>query len=285
MSHATGGVRADRVGAKLSARAIAPGGAAHGGRQSFSRPLTREISAGSPEPPVAREAPEREPALERENASKLRIGATRSAVCGVRVIRGRARGSWWLQTSARGVRPFASRGDEPLDTAMGLAAPGESRGAVNARREPRFGGKAEVTVAGSSKKRAHARAVPRSTCRRKALWIEEAVLNDERAGEAVLGTSNDAGRQVGEARGATESVRGPSPVSYAVDNAAAGWRSSGSALCTFRKRRAQEEGSKRTKAEVAPSSALHSGLGRRKAGRRRGELEPSGSRASWSTRA
>jgi hypothetical protein len=65
---------------------------------------------------------------------------------------------------------------------------------VKARREPRFGGKTDATVAGSSKKRAHARAVPRSTCRRKALWIEEAVLHDERAGEAVLGTSSDAGR-------------------------------------------------------------------------------------------
>jgi hypothetical protein len=82
--------------------------------------------------------------------------------------------------------------------------------------------------------------------------------------------------KAGEARGATESVRGPSPVSYAVDNAAAGWRSSGSALCTFRKRRAQEEGSKSTEAGVAPSSALHSGLGRRKAGRHRGELGPTG---------
>jgi hypothetical protein len=77
---------------------------------------------------------------------------------------------------------------------MGLAAPGESRGAVNARRELRFGGKAEATVAGSFKKKAAARADLRSTCRWKALWIEEAVLHDERAGEAVLGTSSDAGR-------------------------------------------------------------------------------------------
>jgi hypothetical protein len=170
---------------------------------------------------------------------------------------------------------------------MGLAAPGESRGAVNARRELRFGGKAEATVAGSSKKRAHARAVPRSTCRRKALWIEEAVLFDERAGEAVLGISSDAGRKAGEARGATESVRGPSPVSYAVENAAARWRSregspSGSS---------ESLGWRRTRGRNGPKlrSCRQAHLTRGRVAARRAGIAASWDlrvrRASWSTRA
>jgi hypothetical protein len=84
-------------------------------------------------------------------------------------------------------------------------------------------------------------------------------------------------KEAGGARGATESVRSPSPVSYAVDNAAARWRSpkgspSGSSELA---RLAQARGRKDRSWDV-PSSTPHSGPGRRKAGRHRGELGPSG---------
>lgn len=62
-----------------------------------------------------------------------------------------------------------------------------------------------------------------STCRWKALWAEEAAPFDEEAVEAVLGSSTKLGLTAGRDRGATESVRGRSPASHAVENAAARW--------------------------------------------------------------
>ena len=63
-----------------------------------------------------------------------------------------------------------------------------------------------------------------STCRWKALWAEEAAPFDEDAGESVLGAPGGVWSRPGRARRATESVRGRSPASHAVDNAAAKWR-------------------------------------------------------------
>lgn len=59
-----------------------------------------------------------------------------------------------------------------------------------------------------------------STCRWKALRAEEAAALDGAAVESVLGASTKAGA-AGWKRGATGSVRGRSPASHAVENAAA----------------------------------------------------------------
>lgn len=158
---------------------------------------------------------------------------------------------------------------------------------VNTRREPGTRRQSRGTGGGLPLEKGTARAVLGSTCRRKAFWIDEIAVLDVAVAEAVLGSSNEAGRKAGRARGATESVRGPSPASYAVDNAAARWRSPiGIALWVIRvSRLAQDEGSKRTEAEVVPSSTPHSGSGRRKAGRRRVELGLKGRSTSRSTKA
>jgi hypothetical protein len=107
-----------------------------------------------------------------------------------------------------------------------------------------------------------------STCRWKAFWIEEAVPFDEGAGEAVLGASRRVGsKRPGRARGATESVRGPSPTSHAADNAAVRWPPPSSESPPHPPS-AKSGGARREKwlngpkLGTAPSSALHLGLGR-----------------------
>jgi hypothetical protein len=106
-----------------------------------------------------------------------------------------------------------------------------------------------------------------STCRWKALWIEQAVPFDEGAGEAVLGASRRArSKRPGRARGATESVRGRSPTSHAADNAAARWPPPSSGSLPLHPiapaSGVQREWSNGPKLGTAPSSALYLGLGR-----------------------
>lgn len=96
---------------------------------------------------------------------------------------------------------------------------------MNTRREPGTRRQSRGTGGGLPLEKGTARAVLGSTCRRKAFWIDQVAVLDVAVAEAVLGSSNEPGRKAGRARGATESVRGPSPASYAVENAAARWRS------------------------------------------------------------
>lgn len=108
-----------------------------------------------------------------------------------------------------------------LVIATGLAAPGESRGVVNTRREPGRGGKARGTGGGLS---------PRKRLRESGPG--RGLVGGRRSGPAKPPSLTRRWRtrssvpramsaHAGKARGATGSVRGPSPASFAVDNAAA----------------------------------------------------------------
>ena len=216
-SHATRGVRVDRVGAKLPRRAIATRGANRRALALLVRPLAREISAGSlREPPVLRRR-----SRKGESAEKASLrGDPRRGVRGsgdssvVLVDRGQV-----AEVDKR--RAAVASEVKNLASAKGLVAPGESRGAVNTRREPGRGGKARGTGGGLSPRkrlresgpgrglvggRRSGPAKPPSLTRR--WWTRSSV---PRAMSA----------HAGKARGATGSVRGPSPASFAVDNAAA----------------------------------------------------------------
>jgi len=111
---ATRGVRADRVGAKLSPRAIAVEGAAHRGLASSSRPLARDFSAGFG---AARSGghPQLGDAARRPSRAKLHQRATAGAVLRSSDGRGRARGSQRLQKSTGGARPFSPTSEEHVD--------------------------------------------------------------------------------------------------------------------------------------------------------------------------
>jgi len=127
----------DRVGAKLSSRAIAARNAMLGSRRA-TRPLAREFSVGQAsqgaEPLATKSC-----ARGRPRARCARFGRSH----------GRARRSHWLQNSMSGVWPIGPRGEEPPDHSKGLAHPRESadeRKSVGSRLD---GGKAARTVAGS----------------------------------------------------------------------------------------------------------------------------------------
>jgi hypothetical protein len=64
-------------------------------------------------------------------------------------VTGRARGSFRLQKSTSGARPFAPAGEEPADHVEGLAVQCESIRTAKKRRKPGLGGKVEGSVAGS----------------------------------------------------------------------------------------------------------------------------------------
>jgi hypothetical protein len=125
---------------------------------------------------------------------ELRPGATWSAVCGVRAVR---RSCSWivgrLQKSTSGVRPSLREVNNLRND--GLAVPGESRGAVKTRREPGTRRQSRGTGGGLLLEKGAARAALGSTCRWKALWIEQAVVIAVAVVEAVLGSSNEAGQR------------------------------------------------------------------------------------------
>jgi len=219
---ATGGVRVDRVGVKLPPRAIAAGGAdaQWADRPSAGPwPVTSRLAVPRARPPAIRSGVER-PWFEKQ----LRTWATTSAVRGVRTIRRScSRITGRLQKSTGGVWPSATRGEEPRETTVGLAAPGESIGVAKARRKPGPRWQSRDTGGGLPTNRFRESGPFGSTCRRKALWVVEAAPFDEGAGKAVLGAPGEARPRPGGSRGATESVRDRSSASRAVDNAAARW--------------------------------------------------------------
>jgi len=91
-----------------------------------------------------------------------------------------------------------------------------------------------------------------STWRWKAFWVEQVVSLDGDAMEAVLGApSRSPVYGPGGDRGATESVRGRSPASHAVDNAAAGWHRESEALGSAPIRQRRGEGSQWSKCTEA----------------------------------
>jgi hypothetical protein len=150
---------------------------------------------------------------------------------------------------------------------------------VNTRREPGTRRQSRGTGGGLLLEKGAARAALRSTCRRKAFWIDQAAVIDVTVVEAVLGSSNEAGRKTGGGRGVTESA------SRSFTRLVRGRKRRGEVAVPKRDRPlghptrsagAGIEGSKRTEAGVVPSSTPHSGSGRRKAGRHRGELGPPG---------
>lgn len=135
------------------------------------------------------------------------------------VIRGCARGSYRLQGVDRRRWPFAPRGDESLDTGMGLALLRESAGGAKERRKPdRWWQNREIGGGFPQIGRIVKTAFLGSTCRRKALWVGKVVPFDEGAAEATLAPHErrSGDRSMSGARqGASEVVRQPGAL---VDN-------------------------------------------------------------------
>lgn len=120
---ATRGVRADRVGAKSIPRAIAVSKVKARGICPEPNPLTRDISTGcapkgelpSAVSPLAVERPTRA-------KTSCADGPPSVMFCGVRWVRGGARGSDRWQKSTGGAWPVAAGCDEHPPTATGLAS-------------------------------------------------------------------------------------------------------------------------------------------------------------------
>jgi hypothetical protein len=204
---ATGGVRADRVGAKRSPRAVAVDGAIErSNTSSLRRPLTRETSTGrftqvdaairspnhSPKGgagEVAKaHAPRglgaqasswlvsgvKAPGVIHESGGKLHQRATAGVVLRSSGDRGRARGSHRLQKSTGGARPLSPMCEERVDN-EGWSSPGaRERCGVKERRKPArprqsggYGGGLSTYRKWRARKRS-----PGSTCRSKAFWAE-----------------------------------------------------------------------------------------------------------------
>jgi hypothetical protein len=117
---ATRGVRAERGGAKLSARAIATRGVESNKAETpRTRPLARDASVGRM--PLYRD---RKEAVERARShprKELRRRETAIVVRGVRIVHGRARGVFRLQKSTGGARRFALDGVNLRRARSGLA--------------------------------------------------------------------------------------------------------------------------------------------------------------------
>jgi hypothetical protein len=208
-----------------------------------------------------------------------------SAVRGVRTVR---RSCSRIEIGCRSRHatfgPSRLHGEEPRSARPGLATPGESIGVAKARRKPGPRWQSRDTGGGLPPNRALRKRTQGSTCRWKALWAEEAAPFDEDAGESALGAPGGVWSWPGRARSTTESVRGRSPASHAVDNAAAKWHRK---FAVALERAPAMEGDRVVEwaeARGAPSSALYPGLGHRKVGWRRSRdgltLDP----RKWSAR-
>lgn len=121
--NATRGVRADRVGAKSIPRAIAVSKVKARGNCPEPNPLTRDISTGCA---PKGELPSAVSPLAVERPTKAKTscadGPPSVMFCGVRWVRGGARGSDRWQKSTGGARPVAAGCDEHPPTAIGLAS-------------------------------------------------------------------------------------------------------------------------------------------------------------------
>ena len=133
--HATRGVRADRVGAKLPARAIAPGRRRTKRLRCLGRPLARDSRL------AAHRKVRRHPRSFRQPMRKLgqtgcSSGRPEGRSRGVRADRGRARGSHWLQKSTGGVWPVSPSSEELVDNDVGSSQFARELEVANERRKP-----------------------------------------------------------------------------------------------------------------------------------------------------
>ena len=117
---ATRGVRAERGGAKLSARAIATRGVESNKAETpRTRPLARDASVGRM--PLYRDRKEAVQRARSHPRKELRRRETAIVVRGVRIVHGRARGVFRLQKSTGGARRFALDGVNLRRARSGLA--------------------------------------------------------------------------------------------------------------------------------------------------------------------
>jgi hypothetical protein len=159
---ATGGVRADRVGAKLPPRAIATGGA--GSKKGASCPsagpwpVTSRLAEPRARPPAIRP---RLPPRGRGSKNSFARGRPRARCAGFGRSVGCARGSKLVAEVGRRRRPVAFPGAKSLRETSGLTAPRESSGRRRGVGSRVRGGEAEDTGGGLPHESGLAKADPR----------------------------------------------------------------------------------------------------------------------------
>jgi hypothetical protein len=131
------------------------------GESPESRPLARDLSIGC----AVKRTATRNPFRRRKTVARKEscAGGRPPARCaGFGRSVGCARGSQCrLQKSTGGVRPVATRGEEPREPTSGLATPGESIGVAKARRKPGPRRQSRDTGGGFP---------PKTVSRKRALW-------------------------------------------------------------------------------------------------------------------
>jgi hypothetical protein len=139
----TWGVRANRVGAKLSSRAIETRGVDEAKAIVDPWPARTRLGSRRRAPGLRTWGTRR-----RDPPGTPKHGQPRTRRPGIGGFAARARGSFWLQKSTNGAWPTRKRKGSSLEAKRGK--PGGARGANGLRKPPR-GGEAVRTVAGSRK--------------------------------------------------------------------------------------------------------------------------------------
>jgi hypothetical protein len=186
----TWGVRANRVGAKLSSRAIETRGVDEAKAIVDPWPARTRLGSRRRAPGLRTWGTRR-----RDPPGTPKHGQPRTRRPGVGGFAARARGSFWLQKSTNGAWPTRKRKGSSLEAKRGK--PGGARGANGLRKPPR-GGEAVRTVAGS-RKRAFVDG-------RRSDPNEPAALTRRR--EKRIWLLADTGQFARETLGATRGVRG-----------------------------------------------------------------------------
>jgi hypothetical protein len=133
--HATRGVRADRVGAKLPARAIASGRCRTKRLCSLGRPLARDSRLAAHRKVRRHLRTPRRP-MRKLGQRGCSSGRPEGRSRGVRANRGRARGSHRLQKSTGGAWPVSPPSEELGDNDVGSSLFARELEVANERRKP-----------------------------------------------------------------------------------------------------------------------------------------------------